>query len=326
VHAVVTGGAGFVGSHLIEALVARGDRVIGIDRPQAPWRWIGELPVTRRDIGLDDVDALAAAIAGADVVFHLAALTEARTADEMFRVNVAGTEAVVRAAAHRPGTPPHLVFASSLAALGPCRNGDRLCAETAPHPLSTYGESKLRAEAVLHAWADRVPITALRFTTVYGPRERAVYTFFQMVARGVALTIGDWDREVQLIHVRDAVALLLAAADHPSLAMRTWCVSHPEVVTWGAIADVVGRTVGRAPLRLSVPVPMASVIARGAEAAAALQHRPAILNRERVREMTQRRWVCDPEPAFAALGVRPGVPMEAGIPVTYDWYRQAGWL
>src|SRR5207245_1084710 len=76
--AVVTGGAGFIGSHLIEALVARGDEVVCVERPGAPRRWLEGLDLSYRDSGLDNERALSAAFAGADVVFHLAGLTEAR--------------------------------------------------------------------------------------------------------------------------------------------------------------------------------------------------------------------------------------------------------
>ena len=80
--AVVTGGAGFIGSHLIEALIARGDDVVCVERPGAGRGWIADLPVDFRDCGLASVPALAEIVAGADVVFHLGALTQARSPAE----------------------------------------------------------------------------------------------------------------------------------------------------------------------------------------------------------------------------------------------------
>src|SRR2546425_3332289 len=90
--AVVTGGAGFIGSHLIEALVQRGDEVVCVERPGASRRWLDGLDVCYRDSGLEDVSELTAALAGADVVFHLAGLTEARAPQDFYAVNTRSEE------------------------------------------------------------------------------------------------------------------------------------------------------------------------------------------------------------------------------------------
>jgi nucleoside-diphosphate-sugar epimerase len=145
--AVVTGGGGFIGSHLIDALVARGDDVVCIERPGTPNRWLRDLPIEYRDTGLQDVSALSEACDGADVVFHLAALTEARSSREYYLVNTEGTAGVLKAAAAHNGGAPRVVFLSSLAAAGPCRNGELLSPDTVPNPLSHYGHSKLTDHA-----------------------------------------------------------------------------------------------------------------------------------------------------------------------------------
>ena len=322
----VTGGAGFIGSHLIEALVGRGDEVVCVERAGAPRRWIERLPLAYRETGLDDVGALIAAFEGADVVFHLAGLTQARSAAEYYAVNTEGTAQVLRAAAGHNGSAPRVVLMSSLAAIGPCRNGDLLSPDSVPSPLSHYGHSKLLAEAVMHAYADRVPTTILRLPSVYGPRERAVHALFRLVQHGVALTVGSWDREVSLLYVKDLVQGLIAAATAPGAVGRTYCLAHPEPVTWAEFARAVGRAVGRDPVLLSVPPALARVIAVAAEAWAAVRRGAAVFNRERVREIRQHRWVCDPSRAIAELGFRPQYPVARGVAETAAWYREAGWL
>ena len=184
----------------------------------------------------------------------------------------------------------------------------------------------VRAEAVVHAWADRVPATILRPTSVYGPRERGLFLYFRMVRRGFALSIGDWDREVQLLHVDDLVRALLRVADTPHSAGRTWCLAHPERLTWRSFAAALGQALGRPPRLLRVPVPVAGAIARVAELTALLRGRAASLNRDRVRELTQRRWVCEAERVWDDLDVMPEVPLSVGIPAAVAWYREAGWL
>lgn len=324
--AVVTGGAGFIGSHLIEALVARGDNVVCVERPGASRHWLEGLGITYDDAGLDDVRSLAATFAGADVVFHLGGLTEARAPADYYAVNTEGTARVFQAAAAHSGRAPRVILMSSLAALGPCRNGDRLSPDTVPYPISHYGHSKLLAEAVAHAFADRVPATILRPTSVYGPRERGVLKLFRLVRRGVALTVGSWQREVSLVYVADVVQALIRAAESDRAVHRTYCIAHPDPITWGEFAQAVGRALARQPLLVSVPTSVAWAIAAAAEGFARLRGAAAILNRERLRELVQERWVCDPSRAARELGFAPQYALGRGVGETARWYREARWL
>jgi len=249
---VVTGGGGFIGSHLIEALVARGSEVVCVERRGAARAFLRDVAVDYREIGIGAVEPLRAAFDGADVVFHLAAITEASAPRDYYRINTEGTGQVLKAAA-LCARAPRVVLVSSLAAIGPCRNGERLSPDTTPAPLSHYGQSKLLAEALVHAYRDRVPSVILRCCSVYGPREKAILKFFRMIRRGFALTIGSWEREVSLLYVRDAVAALLSAAGSPEAEGRTYCLAHPDPVSWRFVAEAIGQVVGqlsRAELRL----------------------------------------------------------------------------
>jgi len=323
--AVVTGGTGFIGGHLLAALVARGDEVVSVERAGAERRWIAHLPLTVSATGLEDTEALARACEGVDTVFHLAGRSRARSEPEYFRANVTGTNAVMWAASAQPD-PPRVVLVSSLSALGPSRDGRPLDAATEPRPLTPYGVSKLQAEAIVRSWGNRVPATILRPTSVYGPRERGVYLFFRMVQRGFAVGIGDWEHQVQLLHVHDLVRALIGAAATPCAAGRTWCVAYPERLTWRSVADEIGRACGRAPRKFTVPPWAAHGMARVIVTAAALRGRAAGLNPDRVRELAQRSWICDAERLWSDLDLTPEVPLRMGAPATLAWYREAGWL
>lgn len=322
----VTGGAGFIGSHLIEALLARGDDVVCVEHEMASTRWVRDLPVDIRTHGLRDARSLTEALDGADVVFHLAGLTQARKIADYYEVNTEGTARVLQAAARHGAAAPRVVLASSIAAVGPARKERPLSLDSVPRPLSHYGHSKLLAEVMMHAYADRVPGVILRLSSVYGPRERGVLMFFQMVQKGIALTIGRWDREVCLLYVADLVNALLAAGSSEQAVGRTYYVAHPSPLTWRDFAQVVSAELNRTPMLLSVPRSIAKAVAVGAEAAAFVRRSAAILNRERVRELIQLRWVCDVGRTVQEIGFRPAYPLARGVHHTAIWYREAGWI
>lgn len=324
--AIVTGGAGFIGSHLIEALVDSGHDVTCLERPGAKKTWLDGLPVDWQPLGLEDDRAVRQVFAGSDVVFHLAGLTEAVRPIDLYSVNTEGTASVIRAAAAFNGSAPHVILLSSLAAIGPCRNGEALSADSTPCPLSHYGNSKLLAEAVVHAYEDRVPATIIRLPSVYGPRERAVLTLFKMLKRGIAVTIGGWDREASMIYVKDVVQGLMAAAESLSAEGRTYCLAHPAPICWSELAETAGEVFGRTPRLMSLPAAAANPIALCCEAGARLSGKAAVLNRDRVREISQERWVCDPSRAIDEIGFAPAYPIDRGVRETIAWYREEEWL
>jgi UDP-glucose 4-epimerase len=217
VRAIVTGGAGFIGSHLVDALVERGDEVVVVDDLSSGKRE-NVNPAARleqRDIRAG-FDAL-----GADAVFHLAAQADVQTS--MLRpahdaeVNVVGTISVLEAA-REVGAP--VVFTSTGGAIyGEC---DGPASEDAPrNPISPYGIAKLCGEEYVRGWGRTHGLrnVVLRLANVYGPRQEAgleggvVAIFLERMARGEeTLIFGDGAQTRDFIYVGDVVQALLAAA------------------------------------------------------------------------------------------------------------------
>ena len=219
--AIVTGGAGFIGSHVVDALLARGDEVTIVDNFATGRRENVNAGATlaERDIreSLDDV------FAGAQTVFHLAAQADVGTSVERpdydAEVNVLGTIRVLEAAR---AAGAQVIFSSTGGAI--YGETERAAREDDPTvPLSPYGTSKLAAEGYLAAW-NRLHGTshiALRFANVYGPRQLpkleggVVAIFFNALSAGEPVTIfGDGKQTRDFVYVHDVVAGLLAAAGH----------------------------------------------------------------------------------------------------------------
>jgi UDP-glucose 4-epimerase len=213
--AVVTGGAGFIGSHVVDALVARGDEVLVLDDLSTGNRdWVNpEAELEVHDVRSPyDVEA--------DVIFHLAAQADVGTSMERpgfdAEVNVVGTVNTLEAAR---GCGAEVVFSSTGGAI--YGDVDRPATEETPRrPVSAYGIAKLAAEAYLEGW-NRIYGTrhsVLRFANVYGPRQSAtleggvVSIFMERFRTGEeTLVFGDGEQTRDYVYVGDVVDAVLAA-------------------------------------------------------------------------------------------------------------------
>jgi UDP-glucose 4-epimerase len=237
-HVVVTGGCGFIGSHLADALCARGEKVVILDDLSTGSR--SNAPKSAEIIVGDVADAvLVDSVArGAKAMFHLAAIASVQRCEEdrasTARTNVGGTEAIFAAAAaqHIP-----VIYASSAAIYG--ENPVLPLAETAtPAPLSAYGRDKLANEHTARtAWeASGVPSIGLRFFNVFGPRQDpkspssgVISIFAQAAADGRGITyFGNGEQTRDFIFVGDIVKLLLAAHSQALNSARivNGCTGH----------------------------------------------------------------------------------------------------
>jgi UDP-glucose 4-epimerase len=231
---LVTGGCGFIGSHLTDALLARGDKVRVLDdlstgrRSNLPQ----EVEVMVGDVA--DAETVARAMSGVDGCFHLAAVASVQRGNEDWlgthRVNLTGTIAVFDAArtCNRNGPVP-VVYASSAAVYGDNPNMP-LDESAATAPLSAYGADKLGCE--LHgrvAWqVHKVPSTGFRFFNVYGPRQdpKSPYSgviaiFADKVAENRQITVnGDGGQVRDFVYVADVVRHLVAAMDDDTKGSR----------------------------------------------------------------------------------------------------------
>lgn len=310
---VVTGGAGFIGSHLVDALVARGDDVTVIDnfatgRTQNLDGSASRVRIERVDIR--DLPALTRAVEGAEVVWHLAALPSVAASVREPRlshdVNLTGTLNVLEAS--RAAGARRVVFASSSAIYGdtpnlPCQEDER------PRPLSPYAAAKHAGEMYAHVYSAvyGLETVALRFFNVFGPRQdpsseyaAVVPKFIESYLRGKPPTVhGDGGQTRDFIFVRRVVDALLLAAEAPAT-----------------------RVNGRA-FNVASGVPTRILdLAKKVQGLAGEDHAP---HHAPPREGDIRHSVASVAAARDALGFAvPPEALESGLRETIDWFRERG--
>ena len=313
---LVTGGSGFIGSHLLERLSTLGQPVRALVRrntalPAGVEPAFGDL-ITGEGVG--------AAVAGATTIIHAAGVIKALAAGDYYAGNVRATELLARASAGAA----RFVHVSSLAAIGPSRDGIPVLEDAEPHPLTHYGKSKLEAERVLRKLLPDAVI--VRPAVVYGPRDTGVFPILQSLSKGLRLEIGGGERWFSAIYVADLVEALLAAAQVPGAAGRDYFAAHPKPASWADFGATAARIMSRRPHVLRVPPAMAYAVGWCAEMWSQAARSPSIISREKITEARATHWTCDTGRAARELGFSAGTPLETGLASTLAWYKEAGWL
>jgi nucleoside-diphosphate-sugar epimerase len=308
---LVTGAAGFIGSHLVDALLHGGYRVFGVDRrsPSQDATAAANLAdalchprfsFARLDVAVDD---LGGQLDGCRAVFHLAAIPGVRASwgerfNEYVTANIVGTARLLQAC-ERAGVP-RLVYASSSSVYGSAWRPSR---ETDPTgPISPYGVTKLAAEQLCLAHAQRhdtgLRVCALRYFTVYGPRQRpdmAIGRLLTAALDGVPLQLyGDGSQRREFTYVSDVVTATIAAAQVPE--------PPPVVNVGGGTSRTMTEVLTLAAELTGKPVPVVRTAAQPGDVSTT---------------------EADLTLARAALAYQPQVDLAQGMARQIDWLRTA---
>ena len=336
-HCLITGASGFVGSNLATLTQARRWQTRCLVRSSSRVEQLAPLGVELARGSLDDPASLAAAIAGVDIVFHLAGRVAALRAEEYTHDNVEGTRRVAEACAAQ-SRPPVLVMVSSLAAGGPGTPWAPRRESDAEQPVSAYGRSKLAAERAAVAAAGEASVSIVRPPMVFGQGDRASLQIFRgMKFLPLHLSPGVRRFPISVVHVADLCDALMRVAEHGARVDRLaaggsddgkgkYYVAADRTITYGELGRLAGAAAGWAVATLPVPKAIFWLAGSLGEAIGRIRRRPSIINFDKVREATAKGWVCSDEKIRRELGYQPGATLEQRFAETVAWYRRHGWL
>jgi nucleoside-diphosphate-sugar epimerase len=324
---LLTGATGFVGSHILDSLCARGIDTTLLLRQSSNRRFI-EPHLQRVGLRLGsiaDTESLCRAVEGVTHVIHCAGLTRAQRFSEFYEANQIGTRNVVEAVDRQSGGVQRVVYISSLAAVGPVTAGSRVREDDAPHPVSDYGRSKLNGEDEVRQGC-RTDFVILRPPTVYGPRDDGFIHIFRTVKAHVRPIFLGGLRELSFVFAPDLAEAVVACLLPPAASRKTYFVCSPEIIPTNGFAREIAAQMKIWAFPLPFPTLMMWPVCAAQEAFSWLTGRPAILNRQKYADLRASAWVCDPTRLRKELGVVCSTPIGEGIAQTVKWYRENGWL
>jgi uncharacterized protein YbjT (DUF2867 family) len=297
----VTGGTGFVGSHLLRLALDQGYDVRALTRgwkpPEDEIAWV--------DGALDRPESLVKLCTGADAVIHIAGAINAPNRAEFETVNAGGTANAIDAA--RKAGVRRFIHFSSLAAREP--------------DLSAYGWSKMKSERLVAA--SGLNWTILRPPAVYGPGDKETLELFRMARRGVVALPPRGHFSV--IHVEDLCRLVLALLDEPDTWGEMYEPDDGRIGGWEHrhFARTLGRLYGKRAATVAVPRPVMRI---AASLDRVFRRGKAKLTPDRVSYFCHPDWVVAAEKRPPVKLWEPQVKTPTGLKDTADWYRAEGWL
>jgi len=310
---LITGANGFVGS-----------RLAGIFKT-ADLSLLNGLDVEYRHGDISQPETLPAMVTGVDYIIHSAGLVKAKNKKAFFDINEKGTANLFGAIAEHNPRVKKVIYISSMAAAGPVIRGKPVSETDSPHPITIYGESKLAGEKTALSHADRLNVMAVRPPGIYGPGDREIFTFFQIVNRRIKPCLGDTSRKIQIVHVDDLCHAIYLAAKSDTKSGEVFNIAEDRSYTMSELVAYLEKGCGKKGFPLYVPSFLFRIIAFVSETLFKLAGATPMLTSEKAGELLAS-WEITTDKAREDFGFTSQIPFERGARETYQWYRKRGWL
>lgn len=322
---MLTGATGFVGSHIAEALLEKNIKLSIFSRRQNDLTKQFERSGASIFTGENtDKKAIAAALEGVDTVIHAAGATKGICEDDYIKANTDFTGRILSFL----NESQKFIYISSQAAAGPSSINSPITEEKNSHPLTYYGKSKLVSENLVREWgsSNGNNYIILRPSSVYGPREKDIFTYFKLMSRGLFFLLGTGEKKISIIYVKDLVSAIITAAES-SKKGETFFVCNDEGVNWLELGEEIKKAVGKkSVIKLNIPEKLVYPIGFASDILARITRKPALLNNQKLIEMKQEAWLCSNKKIKEILGWKSGYTLSSGIKETADWYFKEGWI
>jgi nucleoside-diphosphate-sugar epimerase len=319
----ITGGTGFIGSHLIDYLSNNAEEIYALVRDLNNLKWLKGKDIQFLEGNLSSFPSLPSDI---KTVFHVAGLTKANKSADYYTVNQHGTASLFDALKRQRIQPEKVIILSSFAASGPSLDRKPVREDQLPHPITDYGNSKLLAEQEALKHKHDFPIVILRATAIFGPRDKDFLSYFQFIKKGFLLSLGFSPRFVSLCYVKDLVRACFLASQKAVNSGEVFHIADPKPYSWDEFGRLAENAFSKKLKKVNIPLFAAYMLSCVFHLKNKLISTPEILDLNKYKDMKQRYWITDTEKAKERLSFLPDYSISDAVLETVDWYLKEGWL
>ncbi len=315
---LLTGATGFVGSHIVEELISDNHTIIALARKSSNLKWIKDYPVQYEYCSLNDEEQLSELLSTVDAVIHCAGVVRALNWDGYYNTNVTGTKNIVQAAIKNKSNIKKFIYISSQAAMGPSTTEQPKLLTEKENPVSYYGKSKFLAEQEVKKLEGLVPYTIIRPASVYGPRDKDIFIFFNLVKHHLKPNTHA-KRFIQLVFVKDIAKVISVTLNNEKTNNKTYYLCDGNIYTWKDVATTIAKANNIKTIPIILFDFIFKTVASFYEIVAKVTKKPQVLSKEKIVEMLQTYWTADNSNIIKDTDFE-FTKLENGAKITYNWY------
>lgn len=321
---LVTGGTGFIGSHIIDHFLSNGTaEIYALVKDTNNLRWLKDIDVQFLEGDLLSLPSLPPDI---DYVFHIAGRTKAHKLADYTKTNKEGTANLIQSVHSQKIALKKFIYLSSLGVSGPSLNGKPVKESNPPRPLTPYSKSKLQGEIEALKFKKEFPVVIIRPGGVYGPRDKDFLPYFKFIKKGILPAFDSNPRLVCLCYVKDLVRAFELCVRKEIESGSIFHIADSKPCSWDEFGQAAACVLRSKLKKVIIPRPAAYIIALASEVVRKMNKNLDIIDRNKLIELKQTRWIADVGRAADELSFYPRYSLQEAIQETIEWYFGQGWL
>ena len=321
--AFITGGTGFIGSHLIDYLMDRGFEIYALIRDPNNLKWLEGKNINFLEGDLFSIPSLPSDI---HYVFHLAGCTKASKLAQYYTVNQQGTASLIQSLLSQNISPKKIIYLSSIAAGGPALEENAVKEDDTPHPITPYGLSKLGGEEEIIKYSKVFSTAILRVGIVFGPRDESSFDYFKFTKKGLFISLRSSQGKFSLCYINDLVNALHLCTQAEIKSGEIFNIADSRIYSYDDLGEAAGKILNKKLKKIAVPLPLIFLWALFNELIGFITKKPNIFDRIKLLEMKQKSWAVDTLKAKEKLNFKTQYTLEEAVKETIQWYLENDWI
>ena len=318
---LITGANGFVGSFLAEELCVKGYEVYCIVRNSSNTKWLRDIDVKILRGNTSNPDFISESVKDMDIVFHSAATINGKNWNSYYNANVKYTEDLLKGIKKNGSKIKKFVFISSIAAMGPGKEGEVLNEDSPENPVSKYGKSKFMAERSVLEYKDLFPVVIIRPPNIIGPRQNELFNALNLAKKRIIPMIGNKKKQTSIIYINDLIKVLIWAAEKDKLKDIIYFSTNPTPYSWEEMTDSIKKLNGINKLYIKIPHFIQYLVAGISEFISSISGKAPLVSRENVNASKYYYWIYDGSKIQREMEYIPETSLPDAIALTHKWYK-----